>query len=377
MSRRRQNYVEITSLVNKVEVIQNSVLKDLGDSLRKLLEPQSSGFFLKNSEDQQVLLEYVDKTVGLLPKEFDDRFFFDSYLIQTIASDWSQGPIKCSGMIVPTYSDRWGHKRLEVPSITTEAHNLHLIFIPQNSNTSIPYLNEYPWICHELGHYLLSRYSKTLTEKFLDYLSREITNLRRRAITDRGVAKVKGREVIDEVETFWNWKTSAWLIELAIDVISIWYCGPAYIAVFIDEHEQAGNPFQIEQSHPPIELRSAVINNAANRLGWHDATKPLRELQMTWSIPVDIQNRYSAFRNAELIKGVVDAAIAYCEYVRLPLLKPDQIEDIVLRAKTDISGLDGIEIIVGAWLMEQELDENSYQVWEKNLFDSIVAEVRQ
>ena len=67
-----------------------------------------------------------------------------------------------------------------------------------------------------------------LFDKFHPHLEEFISKLKIMSISDRGLAKIQSQATIDEIDT--KWRNSKWVEELAIDVIALWACGPAYLS---------------------------------------------------------------------------------------------------------------------------------------------------
>ncbi len=140
---------------------------------------------------------------------------------------------------------------------------------------------------------------KDYLSEFLPHLDTLISQLKKMSMSDHGLAKTQSQAIIKEINA--KWRNSKWVEELAIDVIALWACGPAYLAAFEDAHEGTENPFVIEPDHPPIELRTYALLHAAERLGWDKYLAGLKQIQDNWyRIPLSIGNQYRSLRNSEL-----------------------------------------------------------------------------
>ncbi len=353
-------------LQERMEKLLNSPLHELASELKQLT---------KFKHEQ--IIEYVSKLLERLPEEFDRRFYFDAWMIQSIVQSWSNDLTPNSRMIIPTHYNEWGY---EPPSILTNptvntSFAVSFIHIPSEV-TEIPSLLDYPWLCHELGHHLFSmpKHKQMLFDKFHSHVEELISKLKIMSISDHGLAKIRSQATIDEINT--KWRDSKWVEELAIDVIALWTCGPAYLAAFQDEHEQVEDPFIIELTHPPVELRTYALLHAARKLGWHKYLKELEQIQKDWyrRVPSSIGNQYRLLHNHELVTQCVDAALAYCKSSRIPRLKLEDLNKMRLNLQRENDFSEGIELIVAAWLVYHE-NEECYDDWEEQTFNKLADEI--
>jgi hypothetical protein len=198
------------------------------------------------------LCEYLQRVVERLPTTFGDRFYFDAAMIQGIARD--QGPpIKLPDVIVPRYSKHWGYERVQLPSEDRQhAHFIHLIHFPGGDQLADVNLLDYPWLFHELAHCVLSRDDSAFAKPVVEGLQSVSRAMRLASIADRGVAKARSQKWVDEIIQFWlpvpghrNWSH-----ELATDMISLWLCGPVYLATFANAVSHPSvNPYKVDQDH--------------------------------------------------------------------------------------------------------------------------------
>ena len=215
-------------LKNNLENLLNSPLSEL---VRKLLN-------LLNDPNHKGNIDYISKIYERLPKDFDKNFYFNSWMIQSIIKRWSSEIIPYCGRIIPTPYHIWAYEQIPIPVYTKKIKKLilYLVYIPFENNHKIPSLLDYPFLYHELGHYLLSMYDKTFQKKFLPQLNKKIYQLKQMSISDRGDAKKKSQKNIDEFNIKWNFDTkinkSSWGREIAVDIIALWTCGPAYLETF-------------------------------------------------------------------------------------------------------------------------------------------------
>ena len=364
MARRQQRSTNKYSQVQKrIEKLLDSPLGDLAVELKRLTDVE---------HEQNI--EYVPKLLERLPEEFDRCFYFDAWMVQSIMESWSNDLIPNFGRVVPTRHHTWEYEPIIIPTVTA----VFLIYIPPEESIEIPSLLNYPWLCHEFGHHLLSlpKHKQMLFDEFHPHLEVLISKLKIMSISDRGLAKIRSKATRDEINT--KWKHSKWVEELAIDVIALWACGPAYLAAFEDEHEETGDPFVIEPSHPPVELRTYALLQAARELGWDKYLEELEQIRQGWykKIPTPLGNKYRALRNTELVTQCVAAALTYCKSVRIPRLKLEDLKKTRLNLQRENDFSNGIELIVAAWLVYQE-NEECYHDWEGKTLNKLIDEIVQ
>ncbi len=366
MRRQRKSKNKHTRVQERIKKLLDSPLNELAEKLKWLAE----------FEDKQII-EYVSKLLERLPEEFNRQFYFDAWMIQSIAQSWSNDPRLNCRMIVPTHYNEWGYERIPIPdsSKLNSSFVVGFIYIPCEV-TEIPSLLDYPWLCHELGHHLFSlpKHQQMLFDKFHPHLEVLISKLKRMSLSDRGLAKTQSQAVINEIDA--KWKSSGWVEELAIDVITLWVCGPAYLAAFKYEHEDTGNPFVIEQIHPPVELRTYALLHAARELGWDKYLEKLEHIRQDWfkKIPAPVRNRYESLRNLELVTQCVAAALIFCDSARIPCLTLDDLNKIRMNLQGENDFSNGIELIVAAWLVQHE-NEEFYDDWEEYTLGKLSDEI--
>ena len=360
-------------LENKYPQVQERIEKLFDSPLHELAVKLK---WLTDFKHEQII-EYVSKLLERLPEEFDRHFYFDAWMIQSIVQSWSNDLTPNSSMIIPTHYNEWGYERIPIPTISTVNSSLAVSFIytPSAVSEEIPSLLNYSWICHELGHHLLRQhghYDKLFSE-FLPHLDRLISQLKRMSMSDRGLAKTQSQAVIKEIDA--KWRNSKWVEELAIDVIALWACGPAYLAAFEDAHEGTENPFVIESNHPPVKLRTYALLHASRKLGWDKYLAGLKQIQDSWyRIPSSIGNQYRSLHNPELVTQCVAAALTHCKSSRIPRLKLEDLNKMRLNLELQNNFSNGIELIVAAWLVYYE-NEGYYNDWEKQTFNKLTDEI--
>lgn len=362
--RRRRSKDRYSQVPKRVEKLLDTPLGNLAMELKRLTD-------VKHEHN----IEYVSKLLERLPQKFDRHFYFDAWMVQSIMETWSNELIPDSGRIIPTRYQDWGYEPIIIPTVI----EVYLIYIPPEKSEEIPSLLDYPWLCHELGHHLLSLHGhkEMLFDEFHPHLEELVSKLKRMSISDRGLAKTRSQAMIEEIDA--KWRSSKWVEELAIDVIALWSCGPAYLAAFQEEHEKIDKPFIIESTHPPVELRTYALLQAARKLGWDKYLEGLEQIQQGWykKIPASIGNKYRSLRDPELVTQCVESALNYCQSVRIPLLEPLEPEDLNelrLNVQQGADFSDGLELIVMAWLVYHE-NEECYHDWEEQTLNKLMDEI--
>jgi hypothetical protein len=150
----------------------------------------------------------------------------------------------------------------------------------------------------------------------------------------------------------------------------VYVLGPAYIDAFFERNREL-NPFEIDWSHPPVDLRTNALRLASLALSWHEPAQQLEELITRWQplfdkLPASKRNKYLALKHQELIEGVVQAGIRFLADTGITQLAPRDVERIN-RAATASYPLNGIELVVAARLMvrHSDNDHTSLYSWEQ------------
>ena len=297
------------------EVYGDTPLSAVGVKLAEFLSGVQAAVNADNSKSIQIetACNTVSGIIELLPQTFGKRFFFDSAVIQALADQWGRGSVKLSNMIAPrsSGSETWGHQRVIMPAGDKEnAHFVDVVLFPEEDEIECINLLSYPWLCHELGHLIFFQYGEDFTNVFKAELEKEVNRLSLRAIADRGAAREKAQKVIKEVRELWTPSPDHhnWAHELAIDVVALWACGPAYLAVFQDELSKPEiDPYQIDQNHPPYEVRASAMHITSKRLGWDTYAAGLAKdvsdnRKSKWRDKKVDRNRYTGFSQSKVDK---------------------------------------------------------------------------
>ncbi len=264
-----------------------------------------------------------------------------------------------------------------------DAHVVDVIHMPGPDDLGEVDLLAYPWIIHEMGHYLLLRYSSNFVPVFKVELEGIVSNLRLASIADRGSASTKAHRILEQLARLWNPSHGQrnWAHELAIDLISVWTCGPAYLACFQDAVEkQSMNPYEVTETHPPFAVRADALITAAKRLGLQKYTGNLQRLTDEWRRPKWMNRRDSRFLSLarpELIKSCSNVALSFCESLNLARCTPEKLENLPQSLATYNSDDIGLDLLLFAWFIFEKKGGNEYSEWESKIVRELAQRVTQ
>lgn len=371
--------------IQKVSALLNSPLDQIGHKLCDFLNDANRASNARELDDTAMtrLTTQVAEIVDRLPQSFGERFHFDSALIVGIGADWIKN-FPLSSMIIPRHQNEWAHERIPMPSEDLNtAHVVDVIHMPGTDDLTEVDLLTYPWMIHEMGHHLLFRFSPRFEPAFNSELGRIVSNLRLISIADRGSARTKSQRTLEKLESLWSPShgQSNWAHELAIDFISVWTLGPAYIACFKDAVEnQNRNPYEITGSHPPLIVRADALIAAAKRLGHQNFSGSLQTLTEEWRRPPWTERRDSRFHSLarpELINACTNVALSFCESLNLTKCTPEKLENIpqsLAEYKTDEIGLD---LLLFAWFIFEMKGKKEYTEWESKTLKNLAKSIMQ
>jgi hypothetical protein len=380
--RRRRSQKQRTEIVK--DLIQR-IKNQLGDSPlsavgKKLLRTVE---LLQYDAEQDGRWPKIDQMLSNflshLPDRFGPRFHFDSYLLHSIKEQWSRGPASFPDMVMPVYRREWQYRELPVPgeAESGKIHHLYLIGIDEREEhryNSPPLLLEYPLMCHELAHYLLVRYSPSFEEQFDEALEGVIRDRAKRRLPLQGQSASVSKSLNDALVRHWSIDEGGlWAFEIAVDVIALWACGPAYIDTLTHHLDNYQNKFQIEPSHPSAALRADALLQSAERLDWSNYAGDLLEARNEWfnEGPPSF-NRYNALTKESIVRACLDSAFQYCQEMELPRLRPDDLARIESRIEKD-QELVGTDLIVGAWIVDRNRTNEECNAWQEAQYNEYVA----
>jgi hypothetical protein len=241
-------------------------------------------------------------------------------------------------------------------------------------------------LCHELGHNILFKHDTVFSEIFGPVLEQVTNGLLRQSLADKGAARTRARETATRVRQLWQPTANHhnWAHEIAMDVIALWTTGAAYLDTFLDALDnEAPNPYQVGQDHPPYEIRANALIDASIRLGWEAYTQGLTARVACWRRSPwqkERDNRYVAYANPDLMRDCVTSAISACETLSLPRCSAETLT--VIQKKLDQGETPdlGSEVIIAAWLQYQQMDTDAFTTWERRviseLAQAVIPEIR-
>lgn len=330
-------------------------------------------------EDAERLALKVEGFIEHLPQSFDPRFLFDSVMIKAICEEWSQQGTYLSDLIIPSYSDNWGHLSVTYARPGGTSVPVDLILFPGSRCLEGVNLLDYPFLCHELGHNALFKHDELFGPRFSPALDHFARSLQRRAMADRGAARQRAQSNVDEMCRLWGPSAdhNNWSHEIAVDVIALWTCGPAYLATFQDILEAKGlDPYQIGQSHPPYEVRANALLTASDQLGWAYYTGGIRRQMDVWRSSEWSRGRtnsYLSYASPDLVRDSVDAALAVCEALGLPGCTATLVGEVDGRIGEGGTPDFGTELLLAAWLRRDQMEEGEFEEWERGTKESLLA----
>ena len=389
MARRNQNRQDQLGqlLVQAQRRLANTPLAEVGQMLIRVLSDAqrsvAAGF--TSSEGAEKLADYAAKVLELLPCSFGDRFTFDAQVLHALATECSRaGGAHFSGMLIPRPSRTWGHQTVPMPSSDGKStHVVDVIQLPGDDNLADIDLLDYPFIYHELGHNVLFRNGDAFIAVFGQELDAVSATIQRQTFGIRGSSKQVADATTEQVRRYWTPTANQhnWAHEIAVDVISVWLCGPAYLAAIQDVMEADGlNPYQLGQSHPPYEIRGKALIDIAGRLGWAYYTGTIQGLVDQWSSAAsqdDRTNLYVACSDSRLLSGAVSAAMQTCQALSLPCCTPDWISDLEDRQQEGQPPELGTDLILSAWMTRSQLTETAYEDWEREMVRHLLAQITE
>jgi hypothetical protein len=320
------------------------------------------------------LADYLEGVIERLPQSFGDRFRFDAAMLSAFADEWKGGGTQLSPMILPRPSPEWGHLSVAMPMFKDQsAHVIDLVLIPGDDDISDIDLLTYPFMVHELGHNALFRYETIFGQDFEKELDQHVNNLIRQSLADKGTARSKADEIIENTRRMWsptpNHKN--WAYEIAADIIALWTCGPAYLAAFHDVLDDSGiNPYQIGHGHPPYEARASALIHTANQLGWNGKFHRLNFILRDWARSgwkSQKNNQYAALATKSLINAAADCAFKACYTLGLPKCTFEDVQAVQEKLRNDVSPELGSELVLAAYLVRDCSEEAAYEKWERKV----------
>jgi len=381
---RRQNrpvHKRLDQVLDRVKrTYAESPLEEIGRKFESFIEQSKAAIEagIARPGQEKATADYVEDGIQSLPRDFAERFFFDSMLIQETISDWNHGVAKLPHMIIPRYADTWGHQRvLMPPEDEDQVHLVDVILLPGRDSLDEIDLLSYPWLFHELGHTLLFRYDLDFISEFEVQLKARLNGLRLRSIADRGSTRDKSGKLIQTISNSW-WPTPNqrnWAHEIAADIVALWTCGAAFLATFQDKIEQDSiKPYAISKNHPSYEVRALALVGASEMLGWQEHSIGIKEIIAKWSqisaSRIGRNNQYIACTDPTIIEACMSCALASCEKLKLPRCSQEMVHQVRQISSMGEPPRFGAPLLLTAWLAHNENAE-AFDQWEKQTIQKL------
>lgn len=396
---RRNSHPAGNNIIEKISRDLEFFKKSRLDKLASIIEEEITLTRLA-VERGEVGGEVLDDFAGIagvvlkiLPRSYGFRFDFDTQLTSVIASEWNHRRQILSMPILPRHDGRsWEHEKLTLPITRKLARAdsddnsiaITVIRFPQDDSLDSVNLLDYPFLYHELAHNLFFyNRDRYFADSFGAKLNGILSNLRLRSFADQGSAKDKALKMIDKVRQVWTPAASHhnWAHEMAMDLVALWTCGPAYLAAFQDELENAPKDwFYIDQNHPPYAIRVESLINAAHKLGWHkytgQADRLLSQQIRGWRLAKPKEtNTYATLTAPQLIDDCISSVFSTCQNFALPLCTSDDVERVKIKFAQNQSFEFGTELIIAAWFYEQQNGSDEYNKWERRTVTALADSI--
>jgi hypothetical protein len=375
MPRRSSFRDDFRSIKAAVDSLSRTPLSAIGDNLRGTFEPFFKGGVVDAIiEPSFDLASAIQHLLGQLPTSYGQRFDFDAAFVLALAADWNPNrPLP--GMCVPKHQSEWGFSELPLPTIDRQRMPIVRVFhFPGQDSIEDIDLLSYPWLAHEVAHCLLFLHSGLFPSEFEPRLNSVLHTLSLKGIADRGLARTVARAGLEEMRHYWTptLDQGNWAHEIAMDIIALWSCGPAYLCAFLDEVERENlDMFQISPVHPPYTVRISAFLYACSilKLGEHAGALQALSVSLSQHYP----NKLRQLAPDELIFAAVEAGLAVCNSLEIRewryfdrggpgSVAPDAYEL-------------GVALLLEAWRVRNQVDEESYSTWERKVIGTLTANI--
>jgi hypothetical protein len=366
---------DLRSIKAAVDSLSRTPLSSISENLRNTFGSfyggHSSTATIETSID---LPSAIQSLLSQLPSSYGPRFDFDAAFIFALAADWNPS-LELPKMTVPKHQGEWGFSELPLPTDDRERVPIVRVFhFPGQDSLEDIDLLAYPWLAHEVAHCLLFLHSTLFPSHFSPRLECILRALSLKGIADRGQARTVSRAGIEDMKRYWtpSHNQGNWAHEIAIDTIALWTCGPAYLGAFLDQVERANlDLFQVSTVHPPYSVRTLAILYACNLLKLDAYASPLRDFSMT--LAQRYPNNLIRLAPDELIAAAVEAGLAVCEALKIR----DWRYFDASGPGAPIPGTRelGTSLLLDAWRVRSQGDEESYSSWEREVISSFAAEL--
>lgn len=370
----------------KVNALAATPLREIHEKLSAHLE-EAKGWLLSKSVSEEDFVNHSGKICGIvarLPQTFGARFFFDAAFITALARDFAS-ELPLSGMVVPRCGQEWGYERLEMPweENAQFGHAVHLIYVPGQDRVEYVDLLDYPFMAHEWGHYIMLRHGSSFSRDFQGELDEIVKSLRLSALANSGLARTISQRRIQELIQFWGPSPDHrnWAHELAIDLLSLWTCGPAYLACFEDcLVKERPNPYAIDQNHPPYSVRAEALVEGAEQLGLGAYARGLRNVVAGWDISrphPKRDNRFVRLTKPEMTEACTQASFRLCKSLKLAGCSAGRMESLRGSALNFDTADLGVDLLLKARIVYGDKGEAAYNEWECEMVKLLASKVTQ
>ena len=336
--------------------------------------------------DQQSRQEFFRQCHNLLhvipaPTQISGRFRFDTDMIGAISAEWTCPEPLLPGSILPRAASEWQYAGIHIPNFTPDKMpRIDVIDFPGSNDPEGINLLAYPWLYHELGHLLLAQRGAAFVAAVVELIDEIVQQRAKQRLGKAPAVQRRLQDLQDKVEGAWRPSPnhSDWSHEIAADIAALWCCGPAFLAAY-DDSLEGKNPYIIDEVHPPYEIRSIAVVEAAKRLGWGSHVDSLTGRIDEWA-ETDNDERndvFLALGNQELVYGVLTAALDVCNALNLPRCDHATLSGLRTFLANNQSPPFGLSLILASWLTYEQHDGDyaRYHEWETNLVNTLVQEV--
>jgi hypothetical protein len=366
---------DLRSIKAAVDSLSRTPLSSISENLRITFGPfyegNSSNAVIETSID---LPSAIQNLLSQLPASYGPRFEFDAAFIFALAADWNPS-LELPKMTVPKHQGEWGFSELPLPTDNSQRVPIVRVFhFPGQDSVEDIDLLAYPWLAHELAHCLLFLNSTLFPCHFTPRLECILRALSLKGIADRGQARTVARAGIEDMKRYWTPSRNQgnWAHEIAMDTIALSACGPAYLGAFFDQVERANlDLFQISTVHPPYSVRMLAILHACTLLKLDEHANPLRDFSS--SVAQQYPNKLIRLAPDELIAAAVEAGLAVCEALDIRSWRyfDPPGPGVPIPGSREL----GTSLLLDAWRVRRQVDEESYSKWEREVVSGIAAEL--
>jgi len=326
---------------------------------------------------ESLLLQYE----SLLPTRLGDRFMVDSWLIRDLSESWSLGPVKLPRTILPVYGSEWMWQRLPwIAERNRSGQRVYGITLKGRDELGSIQLLDYPWVCHELGHALFAKAPPEFLDEFVRLVEDYCRPILRKAVADSHQVRTLTRNNIERIRQRWlpRGDQQSWIHELAVDLIALWSCGPAFLAAMTDAVDSPRvDPFLAESVHPPYALRLRILCLGAQEIGWANEALGLASLLAKWEQQgqaIVNHNHYIAVAPRELLDQALHWALSACRQWKIPRCDQEVLRACTQRRRANLSVDSAAELIISAWLVFEK-NNDDYSDWESRTVSCLRAEL--